>query len=188
MPIALILSVVKSEALARSKFVASLNLRIGSVPSRICCTFQPAKAWYSIAFALSVALLEVVAPNSLALLESFSKSFPVAPEIALTCAIPCSKSIETLVLYPAKATIGADIAIKLVPAWLIPCPKLCIFCPVFCRLSPSFIKPFCCVSNCVLHACNSACKFFNCASVLFIAILELFIALTLFFIWFSFSL
>src|SRR5680860_1901010 len=78
-----ILSVTMSDALARSMFPASDNRKIGSRPSIICVVSQPASAIKDNAFADSVALLEVLAPISLALSDSLLKSSPVAPDMAL---------------------------------------------------------------------------------------------------------
>ena len=110
MPRADILSVTRSDVVARSAFPASDILSIGSIPPIICCVSQPAKAIYSIALADSLADLVVSLPISIAF--CFKSSIPSA--VALLPKVPStedradSKFIPVLTDAVSPATTGTD--------------------------------------------------------------------------------
>ena len=80
-----------SEVLPRSEPVADASASIASMPSSICCGFHPAIAIYLKPSAISAEVNADVLATSRAFLLSASISSVVAPLMALTSAIPCSK-------------------------------------------------------------------------------------------------
>ncbi len=87
MPKAVRASVTMSDTLARLSPDAPARFIIPAIPSSICLSSQPAIAMYCIAWPASVAENWVVAPISFALVVSFSRLSPEAPDMACTVLI-----------------------------------------------------------------------------------------------------
>ena len=92
-PRALILSVTRSDALARSRLVASERRRIGISPSVLFFTSQPARAIYPRASAASVAVFVVAAPAALAAASIWAYSSLLARAVTADASIAFSKSL-----------------------------------------------------------------------------------------------
>ena len=100
-----------------------------SMPSSISPVFQPAIAIYSIAEAASEAENLVLAPISRALARSWSKSSPVAPEMAETLLISWSKSAAVLTAAVPKPVTAAVTGKNFLPTPSTAEPTVCIFSP-----------------------------------------------------------
>ena len=79
-------------------------------PVMDCSTFHPARAMYSRAAALSLAVLDVVLPISRAAASSMAYSSSVAPAVAATEDIAASNSDPTLTLAAPTPTIAVAVA------------------------------------------------------------------------------
>ena len=108
---------VTSAAVASSTSPAAARSNSPGIPATISLLFQPAIARFSIAPAACAAENMVVSPRCFAVAVNSANSAPVAPEIALTFAMPCSKLLNVLTVSatpsdtPAKAAacaIGFD--------------------------------------------------------------------------------
>ena len=102
---------------------------IPSMPSSMSPVFQPAIAMYSIAEAASEAENFVLAPISRALARSWSKSSPVAPEMAETLLISWSKSAAVLTAAVPKPVTAAVTGKSFLPTPSTAEPTVCIFSP-----------------------------------------------------------
>ena len=131
MPSALILSVTRSEHLARSSPVASESRRTGSRLAIDVFTSHPARLIYPRASAHSSAVLLVAFPISRAACLKASYSSPVAPAMADVFAIACSKpwyvSTASEINSPSFKAPQAAAAVA-AAAWAM-LPRLLIFCP-----------------------------------------------------------
>ena len=112
---------VTSAAVAMSTPPAAAKSKRPGISARMSFVLCPAMARFSIAAAASLALNWVVSPSFFARFDKSSKSFPVAPEMAFTFAIPCSKSLKVFMVSasprdrPANAAacvIGLDIRLQ----------------------------------------------------------------------------
>ena len=101
---------VTSDAVARSTLPAAAKSSRPGIPAMMSPLFQPAIARFSIASAACAAENCVVSPSFFAVAVRSSKSFPVAPEMALTFAIPCSKSLNVLIVSATPREIPANAA------------------------------------------------------------------------------
>ena len=111
-PIAVRASVTMSEVVARSSPEAAARFIIPSMPFSMSFTSHPAIAIYWNASALSEAEKMVVSPISFAFSVSWSSSSPVAPEIAPTLLIDCSKFIPTEIVSFASS-LNAETAFRM---------------------------------------------------------------------------
>ena len=123
-PKAVSASVTMSETVPSSSPDAAARFMTGAIPASICSVFHPAIAMYEKASADSVAEYFVFAPISLAFSVRATRSSPVAPEMAATLLIPCSKSMKVFADAVSPAAAAADMG-------AIACPKLVILSPAF---------------------------------------------------------
>ena len=121
-------SVTRSEVVARSSPVASESLRMEGSPAMDCSTFHPARAMYSRASALSLAVFDVVRPISMAAASRAAYSSSVAPAVAATESMAASNSFPTLMLAAPTPAMAAVVAAKapaaILTLWLMVVPRV----------------------------------------------------------------
>ena len=113
-----------SEAVPKSIADAAARFRMPPMPSSMSSVFQPASAIYSNASPASVAEYFVSRPHCLADSVSLSVSSAVAPLIACTFDICCSKFAATVTDAAATPPIA-------VVTFIMCCPAVCTACPTF---------------------------------------------------------
>src|SRR5699024_1277995 len=106
-PKALMESVKISDTRPKSSPDAAARFSTPSIPSKDCCTSQPASDMYLKPSVTSFALNLVDAPSSRALVSSCCNSAPVAPLKACTSDKPALKSMPILAATPPTAINGA---------------------------------------------------------------------------------
>ena len=105
---------VTSDAVARSTLPAAAKSKSPGIPAMMSWLFQPAIARFSIASAACAAENCVDSPSCFAVAVRSSNSFPVAPEMALTFAMPCSKSLKVFMVSATPRETPANAA-----AWVM---------------------------------------------------------------------
>ena len=122
-------SVTISEVVARSSPEAAARFMIPSMPFSMSPVFHPAMAMYSIAEAASDAENFVFAPISRAFARSWSKSSPVAPEMAETLLISESKSAAVFTAAVPRPVTAAVTGRNFLPTFSTEDPMFWSFSP-----------------------------------------------------------
>ena len=104
-----------SDATARSVPEDAARSSMPGIAAMISSTLKPALARFSMPSAASVALNAVLAPRSIACFSSAANSSAVAPEIACTRDICCSKLMPTLTAAPTSPEMAPLAATKAAP-------------------------------------------------------------------------
>ena len=124
--IPVIASETMSHVSASEVFPAVASANVAGNAETIEFTSYPAIAKYFSPSALSRLENLVLFPISMATFSSFSKSFPVAPEIAETSFIPASKSIAVFALAAPIATTPAVTGRNFLPRLVMDSPAFVI--------------------------------------------------------------
>ena len=119
-------------------------------------TFIPADAMFSMACATSEAEKTELAPNSTARCFNWSNCPPVAPEIALTRFICCSKFPNVVIAATPMPTRGVVTApVKVEPRLTAPVPKAVSLLPKLVIAEPIRLKMLISVAKLCKRPCNS---------------------------------